>query len=110
MTYESFLADVGARPSGTSLDRFPNRDGNYEPGNIRWATPVEQGRNRDGIRFSVTQVREVHELRASGLLQREIAERMGTIQPYISKILRGERWALSPVDRYAPMDPTPYFR
>jgi hypothetical protein len=45
-SFESFLADVGKRPEGTSLDRFPDPAGNYEPGNVRWATASEQRRNR----------------------------------------------------------------
>ena len=45
-TFTNFLADMGVRPHGTSLDRYPNRDGNYEPGNCRWATAKEQRSNR----------------------------------------------------------------
>jgi hypothetical protein len=45
-SFENFLEDVGERPEGRSLDRYPNNDGNYEPGNVRWATRSEQMSNR----------------------------------------------------------------
>jgi hypothetical protein len=46
-SFSDFLADVGPRPSPQhSLDRYPNNDGNYEPGNVRWATDIEQSRNK----------------------------------------------------------------
>lgn len=47
-SFAEFIKDLGPRPSPRhSLDRFPNRSGNYEPGNVRWATGREQTANRD---------------------------------------------------------------
>jgi hypothetical protein len=45
MVYENFLADVGERPEGCTLDRI-DPEGDYVPGNVRWATAVEQQNNR----------------------------------------------------------------
>jgi hypothetical protein len=64
----NFLADMGERPLGTSLDRIDN-NGNYEPGNCRWATRRQQNRN--------TRSNRRIEFRGESLLLCEWAERLG---------------------------------
>lgn len=45
--FSLFCEDMGIKPSPTyQLDRFPDNNGNYEPGNVRWATPEENSNNK----------------------------------------------------------------
>lgn len=49
-SFENFLADMGERPPGTTLDRIDNERG-YEPGNCQWADWTHQNKNRRYTRW-----------------------------------------------------------
>jgi DNA-binding CsgD family transcriptional regulator len=73
---------IGPRPDGKTLDRYPDNDGNYEPGNVRWATRQEQadGQTRNGglTREQITARRErVQLMLANGSTPRQIADTLG---------------------------------
>lgn len=54
LKFENFIADMGKRPSaGYSIDRENNAKG-YTPGNCRWATAVQQNRNRPSVNVNLT--------------------------------------------------------
>lgn len=81
ISFESFLSYIGRAPSLRHvLDRFPNQNGNYEPGNVRWATPKE----------SLNNVRTNKLITAFGVTktQQQWAEEVGISRDTISYRLR----------------------
>lgn len=53
-SFKNFVADLGQPPTPQhTLDRYPDRAGNYEPGNVRWATPSEQSNNTSRCKYTL---------------------------------------------------------
>lgn len=89
--FENFLADVGEKPSGKTLDRR-NNDGVYEPGNCRWATQSEQNRNSSLAKLTMLRVQEIHGRHEHGESKASISRRMCLHHQTVSSILCGESW------------------
>lgn len=62
-SFELFAADMGARPGGMQIDRI-NNNGNYEPGNCRWASREVQNKNRRPSNLKLSD-KDVLDIRAS---------------------------------------------
>jgi|SRR5882724_12144428 len=52
-SFINFYEDMGERPKGTTIDRYPNPKGNYEPDNCRWGTQEQQSRNKKNSRWLI---------------------------------------------------------
>lgn len=78
--FENFLADMGLRPGPRHTLERNNNDGNYEPGNCRWATYTEQARNRRSnvrIEFVGMTMTIADWAQALGLLFSTLSSRIG---------------------------------
>ncbi len=90
-SFETFLADMGARPEGKTIDRINGNLGYFKE-NCRWATAAEQGQNRKTCVVDAILVAEIRSLYESGVVQADLHRRFDLRRQQISRIVRKDRW------------------
>jgi hypothetical protein len=88
--YARFVADLGERPKGTSLDRI-NPSGDYTKSNCRWSDQRTEGQNRRNVKLSTAHA-ELIRILAKYLPRKELVARFGVSSRSIGYIIARQRW------------------
>lgn len=90
-SFEQFLADMGERPEGMTIDRIKNDEG-YSAGNCQWATPRSQARNRRNARLTFETAVQVAVRRLRGETCPALAAEFGISESLPREIVKGRTW------------------
>jgi len=85
--FVAFLADMGEKPPGMTLDRIDN-DGNYEPGNCKWSTPAEQNQNTRTFKLTDAKILQIRNMWLAGHDRKTIREAVGISKPQVQVVIR----------------------
>jgi hypothetical protein len=91
-SFESFLNDMGQKPSGMRfIDRI-DPDGNYEPNNCRWVSSVVSNRNRRFNKLSLEKAKDIRKMKKSGCHISEICLKYNISKANAYRVINGELW------------------
>lgn len=86
-----FFKDMGRRPEGKTLDRIDN-DGNYNPDNCQWITPIEQTRKQPKHRLNMEIAKSIRVEHASGATPKMLGEKYGVQAQTILNCIKYKSW------------------
>ena len=90
-SFANFLADMGERPAGLTLERRDNSKG-YDSENCYWATRTDQNRNRSNSIFTFDLAQEAIGRYEHGESRKSICARMGVSVSHLGHLIRGTIW------------------
>lgn len=82
LDFSAFYADMGDRPQGLLLDRYPDRDGNYEKLNCRWATTQQSTINTDRVQLAIGVRRTRNGKYSAEIIRSYIRHYLGTFESF----------------------------
>ena len=91
MKFDAFLADMGPKPTGYTLERKDNNLG-YSKGNCQWSTYKAQARNRRDNTVTQAVVDEIRRRYAAGARQADLGRDYDIPKQQVFEIVRGRTW------------------
>jgi len=89
--FGNFLADMGERPPGMSIDRRDN-DRGYDPDNCRWATRLEQARNKTSTKLNEVSVAMIRHLHRRGASFTALGHAFGVTGTSVANVVKRKTW------------------